>query len=147
MAEKGYVTEIKGNLAVIKMKRTEACAKCRACIAGMTEKEMIMEAENNCGAEVGDWVELEVSESGFFFAVGIMYGIPLAAFLCGIFLGYFAIFPTLLPNMDKESGSFLLGVLLTVLAYGWIRSQEKRWEAKKIRPVATRITTPEPDTM
>ena len=57
MAEKGYVTEIKGNLAVIKMKRTEACAKCRACIAGMTEKEMIMEAENNCGAEVGDWVE------------------------------------------------------------------------------------------
>ena len=41
MAEKGVVIGLKdNNLAVIKMTRQEACAKCRACIAGMAEKDM-----------------------------------------------------------------------------------------------------------
>ena len=60
MAEKGIVVEKKNHLVVIKLKRQEACAKCRACIAGMSEQEMIMEAENRCNAQVGDWVELEM---------------------------------------------------------------------------------------
>ena len=66
MAEKGVVVDRKNNLAVIKLRRQEACAKCRACIAGMSEQEMIMEAENRCNAQVGDWVELEMVGSGFF---------------------------------------------------------------------------------
>ncbi|MCI8342764.1 MAG: SoxR reducing system RseC family protein [Firmicutes bacterium] len=147
MAEKGYVTELKGEIAVIKMKRTEACAKCRACIAGMSEKEMIMEAQNKCGAAVGDWVELELTEKGFYFAVSIMYGIPLAAFLAGTFLGYFWLVPKFLSGNSIELGSFATGLIFTAAAYLWIRSQESRWEAKKIQPVAARITTPEPETM
>ena len=75
MAEKGIVMERKDNLAVIKLKRQEACAKCRACVAGMSEQEMIMEAENACNAQVGDWVELELVGNSFLEAVLIMYGI------------------------------------------------------------------------
>ena len=147
MAEKGIVTELKGELAVIKMKRTEACAKCRACIAGMSEKEMVMEADNQCNAQVGDWVELELVDNGFFFAVMIMYGIPLVAFLAGILLSYFVFLPRLMPQMNPDLPSFIIGLIFTGGAYLWIRSQESRWEAKKYRPVAARITSPDPDLM
>ncbi|HCT65698.1 MAG TPA: hypothetical protein DIC60_10610 [Lachnospiraceae bacterium] len=147
MAEKGVVTELKNDIAVIKMTRTEACAKCRACISGMSEKEMIMEADNQCNAEVGDWVELELAENGFFFAVIIMYGIPLVAFLTGILLSYFIFIPKFMPLTNPDFPSFVIGIVCTGIAYLWIRSQESRWEAKKYRPIAARITTPDPDKM
>lgn len=147
MAEKGIVTELKGELAVIKMKRTEACAKCRACIAGMSEKEMIMEADNQCNAQVGDWVELELVDNGFFFAVMIMYGIPLVAFLVGILLSYFVVLPKFMPLTNPDLPSFIVGLVFTGIAYLWIRSQESRWEAKKYRPVAAKITSPDADLM
>ena len=57
MAEKGIVTELKdNNIAYIKMKRTEACAKCRACVSGLSEQDMFIDAENDCDASVGQWV-------------------------------------------------------------------------------------------
>lgn len=147
MAEKGVVTELKDNLAVIKMTRVEACAKCRSCIAGMTEKEMIMEAENKCNANVGDWVELELAENGFFNAVIIMYGIPLVGFMAGLLLGYFVIIPKLMPSVNPDIPSFILGLIGTGLGYLWIRSQESRWEAKKYRPIAARITNSDAEVM
>ena len=58
MAEKGQVTQIKpNNKAVVKMLRTEACAKCRVCMT-FSSKEMVMEASNQCGADFGDSGEL-----------------------------------------------------------------------------------------
>ncbi len=147
MAEKGMVVELKDNLAVIKMKRTEACAKCRACVNGLSEKDMIMEAENQCSAQVGDWVELELIENGFFYAVLIMYGIPLLAFMAGLLLSYFVLMPRFLPLSSPDLPSFALGIVFTCLSYLWIKSQEHRWEAKKYRPIAARLTTPDPDLM
>ncbi|MGL4790217.1 MAG: SoxR reducing system RseC family protein [Anaerotignaceae bacterium] len=147
MAEKGYVTGIKDDLAVIEMTRTEACAKCKACVAGLSEKKMIVEAENQCYAKTGDWVELELIDNGFFFAVMIMYGIPLIAFMTGLLLGYFVIMPNLFQFTNPDFPSFVIALVFTGCAYLWIRSQEHRWQAKKYRPVAARITTPDPETM
>lgn len=144
MAEKGLVTELKGENAVVVMVRTEACAKCRACISGMSEKEMIIEAENVCGANVDDWVELELQENGFYNAVLIMYGIPLLAFLAGLLLGYFVIIPYFAGGDAKDILSFGLGLFFTFLAFLWIKLNENKWEAKKYRPIIARIT--EPDT-
>ena len=142
MAEKGIVTELKdNNIAYIKMKRTEACAKCRACVSGLSEQDMFIDAENDCGASVGQWVELEFDNNGFFYAVLIMYGIPFVALISGILLGYYAIAP-LLPFVSKEILSCVVGLGFTALVYLWIRSQEDRWSSKKYRPIAKRITTP-----
>ena len=142
MAEKGIVTELKdNNIAYIKMKRTEACAKCRACVSGLSEKDMFIDAENDCDASVGQWVELEFDNNGFFYAVLIMYGIPFVALISGILLGYYAIAP-LLPVLSKEILSCVVGLGFTALVYLWIRSQEDRWSSKKYRPIAKRITTP-----
>lgn len=137
MAEKGQVVNIKENLAVVKMIRTEACAKCRACLQGMNEQEMFIEAENGCEAITGDWVEIELQENGFLHAVLIMYGIPMIALLAGIVLGYYAVAP-LVPHMNRDIVSSLIGLIFTGIAFLWIKSQEKRWASKKYRPIAVR---------
>ncbi len=140
MAEKGVVINIKKNLAVVKMTRQEACAKCKACIAGMEEKDMFIEAENACGAQVNDWVEVEIAPDGFINAVLIMYGIPFVAFMIGVGLGY--LIGGMQSAVNKELVSFFGGIFCTFIAFLWIKSQEKRWESKKYRPVAVRLTTP-----
>lgn len=144
MAEKGQVIEIKGGIAVVKMTRTEACAKCRACIAGMKKEDTCVEADNGCDAKVDDWVEVELRENGFIVAVLIMYGIPFVALIIGIMLGNFVISPYMgLTNQSSELVSFGVGILFTAIAFLWIKSQEARWESKKYRPFASKITTAE----
>ena len=110
MAEKGRVIELKDNFAVVSMTRKEACAKCRACVAGFSEKEMLIEAENLCDAQVGDWVEITLSENGFLSAVMIMYGLPMVGLMAGFLLGYFALWP-LVPSLSRELVSFGLGMV------------------------------------
>lgn len=141
MAEKGQVIQLKDHFAVVSMTRKEACAKCRACVAGFSEKQMLIEAENECGAKVGDWVEVTLADDGFFGAVLIMYGIPMIGLIAGFLLGYYALWP-LVPTLSRELVSFGLGILFVVVIFFWIRSQESRWESKKYRPSASKITEP-----
>ena len=142
MAEKGQVIGLKNNesLAVIKMTRLEACAKCKACIAGMTEKEMFVEAENMCDAKVNDWVEVELEPNGFMNAVLIMYGLPFVAFMAGVLLGYFVIGP-MQSFINIEIFSFVMGLIFTFATFLWNKSQEKRWSQKKYKPKAVRLTS------
>lgn len=135
---KGFVSEVKGDLAIVKIHRKEACGECRACLSGMTEKEMDIEAKNLCDAEEGDWVELELQENAFFNAVMIMYGLPFVAFIAGIVVGYFAV-PKVLPMISPVLSSLVLGVLGIFLTMLWIKSQNPRWESGKYRPLATKI--------
>lgn len=135
---KGIVCETKGDLAVVKIHRKEACGECRACLSGMMEKDMDVEAKNLCDAEEGDWVELELQENAFFNAVVVMYGLPLVGFIAGVLLGYFCV-PRVLPMISPALSGIVLGALGILLAFLWIRSQNHRWESGKYRPLATRI--------
>ena len=107
---RGIVHEVKGDLAMVKIQRKEACGECRACFSGMMKTEMDIEAKNLCDAEEGDWVELELQENAFFNAVIVMYGLPFIGFIVGIVLGYFG-----------------------------VPKQNHRWESGKYRPLATKI--------
>ena len=135
---RGIVHEVKGDLAMVKIQRKEACGECRACFSGMMKTEMDIEAKNLCDAEEGDWVELELQENAFFNAVIVMYGLPFIGFIVGIVLGYFGV-PKLIPNISPVLPSLVLGVLGIVLAMLWIHSQNHRWESGKYRPLATKI--------
>ena len=112
---RGIVHEVKGDLAMVKIQRKEACGECRACFSGMMKTEMDIEAKNLCDAEEGDWVELELQENAFFNAVIVMYGLPFIGFIVGIVLGYFGV-PKLIPNISPVLPSLVLGVLGIVLA-------------------------------
>ena len=129
---RGIVHEVKGDLAMVKIQRKEACGECRACFSGMMKTEMDIEAKNLCDAEEGDWVELELQENAFFNAVIVMYGLPFIGFIVGIVLGYFGV-PKLIPNISPVLPSLVLGVLGIVLAMLWIHSQNHRWEISSER--------------
>ena len=47
---KGLVTETKGRLVTVHIVRKEACGECRACLSGMMENDMDIEAQNLCEA-------------------------------------------------------------------------------------------------
>ena len=142
MAEKGQVTQIKpNNKAVVKMLRTEACAKCRACMV-FSSKERVLEASNACNASVGDWVELELQQDGFLSAVMIMYAFPCAGLLVGIAIGYFLL-AGLIPGFNREVLSFACGLIGLLICHFVIKKNNYRWENnKKYTPVAARMAAP-----
>ncbi len=134
MAEKGFVVDSYDNKVVVKLQRTEACAKCRACTAGMETQEMIIKAYNQCDAAIGDEVEIVLEEANFLAAVGIMYGLPCISLIIGTTIG---IFGTKLIGLEyNELIGFLFGLLCVVFTYMWIKSKESYWKSKNFVPKA-----------
>lgn len=137
MAEIGEVIELENKKVVVKLERKEACAKCRACSAGMQSTEMLIRAENVCGAKLGDKVEISLEESDFIKAVLIMYGFPFLMFIVGVFGGYYA---SLYFGINgAEYIGFVLGLILVALSYAIVHSQEKRWRSGNFIPKAIAI--------
>lgn len=137
MAEIGEVIEKKDKKVVVKLERKEACAKCRACSAGMKSTEMLITAENNCGAELGDKVEIALEEADFIKAVLIMYGFPFVMFIIGLFAAYYGCQSANIPN--AELIGFIVGLVLVAVSYAVIKSQEKRWRSGNYIPKAIAV--------
>jgi len=134
MAEIGCVVDTDKNKVVVKLNRTEACAKCRACTAGMESKDMIIKAYNECDASVGDNVEIVLEESNFIAAVAIMYGIPFLALILGTAVGIFI--TKSISVGDSELIGFIFGIVCVCVAYMWIKSKESYWKSKNFVPKA-----------
>lgn len=130
MAEKGQVIDLKNNLAIVKMSRTEACAKCGVCKSSSIENEMTIEAKNLCEASMGDWVEIDLQSQDFLKAIAIMYGIPLITLMLGFVFGYIC--------FNNEFISFNLGVLFMILSYLWIKQKEPYWKKQNFLPIAVK---------
>lgn len=128
MAEAGQVVEIKNQFVVVRLERKEACASCKACIAGLEAKDMFIEAENLCKAEVGDYVDISLEQGSFLKAVFIVYTIPLLALLAGLGIGY-----VLFKN---EIGTLIMGFSLLAISFLTIKRNEKRFNQGKYRPIA-----------
>lgn len=142
MAEKGQVTQVKpNNTAVVRMLRTEACAKCRVCMT-FSSKEMVLEAINQCNAVPGEWVELELKQDGFFNAIMIMYAFPCAGLLVGILLGYFGL-SNMITGINRELLSFICGLIGLLICHFVIKKNNYRWENnEKYIPIAARKAEP-----
>ena len=134
MAEIGSVIDAEENKVVVKLKRTEACAKCRACTAGLESKDMIIKAYNQCGAEIGDNVEIVLEESNFIAAVAIMYGLPFLSLIIGTAIGIFAAKAIGITN--SELIGFIIGIVCVCVTYMWIKSKETYWKSKNFVPKA-----------
>jgi sigma-E factor negative regulatory protein RseC len=138
VSEIGQVIEKReNNRLLIRLERQEACAKCRACTAGMKTEEMLLEAENLCNANVGDSVDIALEETDFMKAVLIMYGIPFACFVAGVLGGYFALMHFGVNN--AEALSFVIGIVLVVLAYAVIHSFEPHFQKDNYVPKAVNV--------
>lgn len=134
MAETGSVIDIEGDKVIVKLQRTEACAKCGACSVGMKTQDMLIKAHNQCDAIIGDEVEIELEESNFIVAVMIMYGLPCVALVLGTVIGMF--FTKLIGLSYNELIGFGFGLLCVIITYIWIKNKENYWKSKNFIPKA-----------
>lgn len=84
--ESGTVIEVRGPTALVRLKRTSACAGCASaghCHAGRGESEQLLEARNEIGAAVGDAVRVAVSARAVINASARIYLLPVAGLLLG----------------------------------------------------------------
>ncbi len=142
MAEVGKVYKVDGDFVELVLKRREACGKCRACSAGLTEKEMNMRAKNACGAKVGDNVEVYIAQENFLTAVAIMYGIPFVFFMIGIIGGYYG--AGFLGLGNEALFSIGAAVILTAISYIIIHLNEGKWSNGRFLPIASKIADENP---
>ncbi len=91
---------------------------------------MLLEAENVPGASVGDRVEVEIPERDPLLAALLLFGLPLLGMLLGVVAG------TLLEralNWDSEGPAVLLGAVLLLASFFFVKIREKRLAKKQSR--------------
>ena len=140
MGEVGQVIEKENRRLTIRLKRTEACAKCKACVAGLNSQDMILTAENACEAAVGDFVELELKDGYFIKAILIMYGFPLVMLIFGFLAGAY-LFKLFVGGYSDLAG-FLTGIFFMLASYFLINRHEKKKKSSGFTPVAIKIVEP-----
>jgi len=88
MKEKGKVISVDGQAAVIETLPAEACSKCCSCGAGKPRR-LTVTGEKAAGLSEGELVEIEISDSSMMRVYLMMYALPLAVFVLGVFLIYY----------------------------------------------------------
>ncbi|RBP39211.1 SoxR reducing system RseC family protein [Garciella nitratireducens] len=125
MREIGEVIGIEKGYAKVRIKRTEACARCGACNMGQA-KSIDFLAKNMASAKIGDKVEIETQTNNVLKASFIMYGIPLLFFLIGTLLAYF-IANQLGMIQWNNLISFIAGIIWTLVSYLLIKKNENKF--------------------
>jgi len=128
MKERAIVVESKKNLARVEIRRSSACEGCKACSVGRDGKPLRVWASNPIGARVGETVEIELGDKTFLSATLIAYGVPLLAFLLGIFLGFKL--STSLNISSTEPFALLVGLGLMAISFLIIHFITGREEVK-----------------
>lgn len=122
--QQGIVTKVHGQFIDVVARRPKACENCGACRLADVKPKPIT-AINDVGADVGEWVELELDSGHMLRAVALAYGVPLLAFFVGLLSGE-AIFESfglhLLPSLAAAIGGFIFLVIGYYIVHLYDRS-------------------------
>lgn len=140
MNQRGYVIElVDGTTAKIKMQKHSACAACGKCASSADKKDIIVEVDNNIGAKVGDYVEVNMDSVNVIKAAAIVYIVPLIALLGGTIISY-GILNFIDIGMNKEVLSGFIGIVLTAISYLLIKSKDRKFrESRNYIPIITKV--------
>lgn len=138
VGEQGVVLDVSGDELTVSIIRTEACAKCRACLLGLSKEEMILTVKNGCDARKNDMVSIELEANYAIKALFIMYGIPLVFLLASVFLGYYTAQLLGFPQFQELTAVAVGGVGL-LLAFFFIKAKDKHIDKIAYTPVAKAV--------
>lgn len=88
LTEYGRVVKVEGGVAHVKFVRTSACGKCQACGMLSTQNEIVVQVDNECGAAVGDLVQVSIRMKKAMRASVLAYVFPLAMLILGAWVGW-----------------------------------------------------------
>lgn len=101
---------------------------------------MMMTAENNIGAKVGDEVEIDLENMNFMTAMLIAYGFPLAALIIGIFGGYYGMLALGFSDSASQGIGSIIGIVALAASYLIIKSKDEAIKKmKKFKPIIVGI--------
>ena len=130
MQQTGIVQESKNGFVKVKIVRGSACgdscASCNLCPG----RETVIEAKNECGANIGDCVVLDMEGGKVINAAFLAYIVPVIALILGTLLG---------TGVSKsENIGILCGFILLAFSFLVIHVADKRLKAR-YSPAAVRI--------
>lgn len=111
MNEWGKVIALKGKTAILSIQRSKECEQCRKCRLGRGEQEMVGEARNKIGAEVGDMVEVGDQAINWSERLLIETGIPLTDGIAGAIIGY------ILAKVFNVNTSNIIWITVTAIIF------------------------------
>ncbi|MCS7201677.1 MAG: SoxR reducing system RseC family protein [Dictyoglomus sp.] len=127
MKEIGKVIDKKENIVVVELTPSSLCSSCSLCQRGKNSK-FLLNAIDECSAEIGDIVSLEIPRASYYKATLLIYIIPLFFFLLGVFIGYF-IFGNSLNN-DPQLSGLILGSFGLILSFFIVKHLDKKIQKK-----------------
>jgi sigma-E factor negative regulatory protein RseC len=137
MRERGRVVEANGNVAKVEIFRRDECSRCKVCGFGSRDK-IIAVATNTVGAECHDEVELELEAAQVVRAAAIVYLIPLAFLLVGLYLG--TVFASFIDQRDMaQVFAAVFGFGFLGLSYVGVAVYSRRPAISKYRARVIRI--------
>ena len=88
MREIGFVDELKGGYAIVRVAKKSACGEnCASCKGGCTPGERKIKVKNPISAEVGERVILEMPGDKVISAAFLAYILPIIIFFVGFVVG------------------------------------------------------------
>ncbi len=128
ITEQAVVQDIRENIAVVKVERSEACGNCAArgmCQAlGGQSKEMLVEVLNDKHAKPGDVVEISIPSKPFLKSMSVVYMIPVMSLIAGLFLGME--FGKRTDIINPSLAGFLGAMIFLAGAFGFARWYDRK---------------------
>ncbi len=125
--EEGIVAEVEGDIAKVAILTKSACEKCAASGVCHPGDQEFMEAVNPLGAKKGQKVKVVVAPQLYLKASIILYGVPMAAFICGAIVA-----KNLAVKYGTEASSdlwaALAGTACLLVSFIFIRAYNKKVE-------------------
>lgn len=122
MTERGVVAKVKGKRATVRFDRRSACDSCHMCAVTKDGMKVEVVVENTLGANVGDFVEVEMGEKFVLTAAAIVYVIPLVLTGAGIGFG------TLISELAQilmAFGGLIIGFVIAFLLDRFVIRKKK----------------------
>lgn len=128
----GTVKEIKGKTAVVILERQDMCGDCHACEMISGKKACTLNCQTRVPCEVGDRVEVSITNEYFLKATYLVYGVPLVGFLMGLLVGI--LFTKGMTSSYEDLVITLTTIIGTALGVGYIRFKDKKEAYHKFLP-------------
>lgn len=139
MEQFGQVIETTNDTATVNLQRHLTCESCGKCgiLSGSGRRDLTVEALNPVQAKNGQRVILETDDRQILFISFMLYLVPVAALLAGIYLGLVAAGRFNL-TMNHELFAVLTGVAMMSVVFMLIRLWDSRVKNNpKYKPVIT----------
>ncbi|MGB9858077.1 MAG: SoxR reducing system RseC family protein [Dictyoglomaceae bacterium] len=137
MKELGKVIDKRKDKLIVELNPSPICSSCNLCQRGSNGK-FILEVLDQCSAEIGDIVSIELPRSAYYKATALIYIFPLLFFFGGITIGY------LIGNYTKNDPQllgFIFGLVGLAVGFLFLRALDKRIQKKSSNyiPIAKEV--------